>query len=112
MIRIKDLPEKIKCPKCGSKKIAALDESEEGVNKLIKKNGRGLSKYENELQEKAAETAALTAKYGKVAAVALAGRRLKSSDAEEILYEEHMLNDHLFELIIDAEKRALRRRFW
>ncbi|HYB92588.1 MAG TPA: ATP-dependent helicase, partial [archaeon] len=112
MIRIKDLPEKIKCPKCGSKKIAVLDESEERVNQLIKKNGHRLSKYENELQEKAGATAALTAKYGKVAAIALAGRRLTTPDAEEILYDEQKLNDHLFEVIIDAEKRALRRRFW
>jgi len=112
MVRIKDLPEKIRCPKCGSKELAVLDESEEDVKRLIKKNGRGLSKYEKELQEKAVDTATITAKYGKVAAITLAGKKLNSSDVEEILYKERKLNDHLFELIIDAEKRALRRRFW
>lgn len=112
MTRIRDLSEEIKCPKCGSNEIGMLDESEEDVKKIRKKRGRGLSEHDRAIREKATESAQLISKYGKAAAATLAGKKIRPPDAEEILCEERKLNDHLFELIVEAEKRALRRRFW
>jgi len=51
-------------------------------------------------------------KYGKLAAIALAGRKLRASDVKEILREENRLTDRFFELVIEAERKALQRRFW
>ena len=100
------------CPKCGSKSIGILTESEEEVKKICEKEGRSLSEHDREVQDKALETARLISDYGKVATVVLVGKRVKPPDAEEVLLEERKLNDHLFELIVEAEKKALRRRFW
>ncbi len=111
MIRIKDLPEKIVCPKCGSNLIGVLDRSEEEVTKICGKNGRRLSKYDQGIMDRAAETAELIAKYGRPAAVIMAGKRIGVEDAREVLEEERELNDRFFELVVEAEKRALRRRF-
>jgi len=49
--------------------------------------------------------------YGKLAATALSGRRLKVSDIEQILKQEKQLSERFFELIIEAERSALKRRF-
>ena len=112
MVRIRDLSEKIACPKCDSKAIGILTESEDEVKKICEKDGRSLSERDREVQDKALETARLIADYGRVAAVVLVGKRVRPPDAEEVLLEERKLNDHLFELIVEAEKKALRRRFW
>jgi len=44
--------------------------------------------------------------------VALAGHGLKSGDVEEVLLEGDVLNDSFYERIIEAERKALKRRFW
>ncbi|MBS7643909.1 DEAD/DEAH box helicase [Candidatus Bathyarchaeota archaeon] len=112
MLRMRDLPSKLKCPKCGSDEIGVLEETEEVIRKLCEKKGKNLSEREKEIQEKAIETAQLISKYGRTAAMVLAGHRIRPSDAEIVLLEEHKLTDNLFELIVEAERKALKRRFW
>jgi len=112
MIRIKDLPDNPKCPRCGSNALGILEEEEENLLSLMEKRGEKLTKSEKKLMEKAVETAKLVEKYGKPAAVALAGRKLRVSDVKEILRKESRLSDRFFELVIEAERKALQRRFW
>jgi len=112
MMRIKDLPDNPKCPRCGSNALGILEEEEENLLSLMEKRGEKLTKSEKKLMEKAVETAKLVEKYGKLAAVALAGRKLRVSDVKEILKEESKLSDRFFELVIEAERKALQRRFW
>lgn len=112
MIAVKDLPEKPLCPKCGSPKLGLLDVDEEEVYPLIEKKGEKLTKNEEHLKEEAEETANLISKYGKVAAAVLSGKRISLSDAKKILLKESNFTDKLFELIIEAEREALKRRFW
>ena len=57
-------------------------------------------------------TARLIAKYGKPAAVGLCGRKLKAAEVESLLRQERQLSDRFFELITDAERKALKKRFW
>ncbi len=64
------------------------------------------------MKEWAVKTARLMSGYGKPAAVALSGKKLRVSDVEKILREERELSDRFFELIIEAERNALKRRFW
>ncbi len=111
-IRIKDLPENPKCPVCGSTALGVLDEDEAVLQSLIEKKGEKLTKSERKIKEKAVKTAKLMQKYGKLAAIALAGRKLRASDVKEILREENRLTDRFFELVIEAERKALQRRFW
>lgn len=112
MIRMKDLPEKPVCPRCGSSSLGVLKREEEKVQSLVDKKGEKLTKIEEKMKEWAVKTAGLMSEYGKPAAVALSGRKLRVSDVEGILKEEKTLSDNFFELVIEAERNALKRRFW
>ena len=111
-IRIKNLPEKIRCPECGSKMVGLSKESEDKILKLAEKKGRNLKGRELDLYENLLETAELISKYGYAAAVALVGHGLKPRDVEDILAEHPYLDDEFYERIIEAERKALKRRFW
>jgi ATP-dependent Lhr-like helicase len=112
MIRVKDLPDKPTCPRCGSSDLGVLRGEEEQIRGFIEKKGEKLTKSEQKWRDQALRTAALLASYGKPAAVALAGRKLRVSDVEEIFWQEKKLTDRFYELILEAERNAMRRRFW
>ena len=73
-LHIKDLPDKPKCPRCGSFAIGLLKIEEEKALPLIEKRDH-LGKFEEKMQLQAKRTGELIEKYGKVAAVALSARR-------------------------------------
>jgi len=110
-IRIGDLPLKPECPRCGSHNLGLLDIEEKDAYVLIEKKGQKLRKSERKLWNRAIQTANLISNYGKVAAVVLSAKGLKIPDAREILKKESMLSDDLFDLIVEAERNALKRRF-
>jgi len=112
LVCAKDLPEKPKCPRCGSQAIGLLKVEEEKALSLIEKKGEKLTKNEEKLQKQAAQTAQLITKYGKAAAVALCARRVQPSDVSGVLEEEPKLNDRFYELILEAERKAMSKRFW
>jgi ATP-dependent Lhr-like helicase len=106
------LPEKPVCPKCGSARLGVLRRDEEGVQSLVDKRGEKLTKGERKINRQAMKTARLVSRYGKPAAVSLSGRNVQLSDAEEILEKENKLSDHFFELVTEAERKSLKRKFW
>jgi ATP-dependent Lhr-like helicase len=110
-IRVKELPKTPNCPECGSKSLGVLTEPVENIVKIVGKGKRLSEREERQLQE-ARDGAKLIAKYGKVAALALAGRRLTARDVSKILRKTKTLSGRFIELVMDAEKSALRRRFW
>ncbi|MBA7484598.1 ATP-dependent RNA helicase RhlE [subsurface metagenome] len=112
MIRLSDLPDHPICPKCGSSALGVLRMEEARVQSLVDKRGEKLTKNEQQINRQAMRTARLVSKYGKTAAVSLAGRNLYITDAEEILEKENVLSDHFFELITESEKKSLKRKFW
>jgi ATP-dependent Lhr-like helicase len=111
MIRIKDLPDRPKCPRCGSQAIGFLKVDEEGALPLVEKKGQRLAMAEEKLQMQALQTAELMAKYGKAAAVALSARKVQSSDIAKVLEKEPKLTDRFYELVLEAERKALSKRF-
>ncbi|MCW4045736.1 MAG: DEAD/DEAH box helicase [Candidatus Bathyarchaeota archaeon] len=111
MIRVKDLPAQPKCPRCGSQEIGLLKVEEETALSLIDKRGQKLVKSEEKLQAHAVQSAQLIAKYGKTAAVALSARKVQSSDIASVLEKEAKLTDRFYELVLEAERKALSRRF-
>ncbi|MCW4047472.1 MAG: DEAD/DEAH box helicase [Candidatus Bathyarchaeota archaeon] len=111
MIRIKDLPDQPKCPRCGSQALGLLKVEEEQTFPLIDKKGEKLTKAEEKLQTQALQTAELIARYGKAAAVALSARRVRPSDIAEVLGKESKLTDKFYELVLEAERKALSKRF-
>ncbi len=111
MIRIKDLPDKPNCPRCGSHSIGVLKVAEEKVLPLIDKKGQKLTQFEKKLRMQAIKSGELVSKYGKVAAVASSARRVWLSDVAEILEKEHRLSGRFYELVLEIERKALRKRF-
>jgi hypothetical protein len=79
---------------------------------LVEKKGEKLTKSEEKLQRQAMQTAHLLAKYGKAAAVALCARKVQPSDVREVLEKESTLNDRFYELVLEAERKAISKRFW
>ena len=111
MMCIKDLPDKPKCPRCGSFAIGMLKVEEEKALPLVEKRGEKLAKNEEKMQVHAKQTAELIEKYGRAAAVALSARRVSVSDVLSVLDKEPKLSDKFFELVLEAERKTLSRRF-
>lgn len=111
MIRVKDLPDKPQCPCCGSHAIGMLKIEEERAAPLLEKKGEKLSKLEEKMQTAAKNTAVLIEKYGKPAVVALSARRVTVSDVAGVLEKEPFCSDKFYELVLDAERKVLSKRF-
>jgi ATP-dependent Lhr-like helicase len=112
MLKLKDLPDNPKCPRCGSSAIGLLKIEEEKVLPIIEKKGEKLNKTEEKLQQHALQASQLISKYGKPAAVALTARKVQPSEARSILEKEHKLSDRFYELVLEAERKAMSKRFW
>jgi ATP-dependent Lhr-like helicase len=111
LVRLNELPDNPKCPRCGSASIGLLKVEEEKSLPLVDKKGEKLAKSEEKLREQAVKTAELIAKYGKAAAVALSARKVKSSDVAAVLEKEPKLTDRFYELVLETERKALSKRF-
>jgi len=71
-----------------------------------------LSDREKDLLSKAEETAKLVAKYGRLAVYTLSGRRVTVETAGNILRKHQKPTSGFFEAIMEAEREALKERFW
>ncbi len=111
MIRANDLPERLKCPRCGSFAVGVLKVAEERVYPLVDKKGQKLTQSEERLRMRAVQTAKLVRKYGKAAVVVLSARKVWTTDAEKVLEKEPKLSDKFYELVLEAERKALGKRF-
>jgi ATP-dependent Lhr-like helicase len=111
MIRIRNLPDKPKCPRCGSTAIGLLKVEEDKALPIIEKKGEKLNQYEEKLQKHALQTSQLIGKYGKTAAIALNARKVQPSDLIEVLAKESRPTDKFYELVLEAERKAISKRF-
>ncbi|MCW4031683.1 MAG: DEAD/DEAH box helicase [Candidatus Bathyarchaeota archaeon] len=111
MIRVKDLPDKPKCPRCGSPSLGLLKVNEERALPLVEKKGQKLTKAEEILYSVALQNSRLITKYGKAAAVALSARKVRAPDVACVLENEPKLSNEFFELILEAERKVLSKRF-
>jgi ATP-dependent Lhr-like helicase len=111
MIRVNDLPDKPKCPRCGSLCLGLLKVEAEKADPLIEKKGQKLTKDEEYLKTIAEQTAQLIEKYGKPAAVGLSARKVYPSEMRTLLEKESKLSDQFYELVLEVERKALSKRF-
>ena len=112
MMAVKDLPDWPECPKCGSKALGLLKVVEDKVLPLIEKKDKELTKIEKKIQRKALQTAYLIEEYGKMAVMTLCAKRIQPTEALKILQKEAKLSEKFYELILEAERKALSKRFW
>lgn len=112
VIRLKNLPRMPKCPECGLKSLGVFAEPPEILQKIAQKKGRRLSEREQRIIQNGKDTSKLVANYGRVAAYALAGRRLTPPDVARIVRKHKTSSSDFFDAIMAAERTALKRRFW
>ena len=112
MKRVKDIPITPECPECGSKALAALGSSDEDMRKILLKDGTHLSEKEKNVLARAEEISKLVNKYGRLAVYTLAGRRVTPIAAQEILRKHKKPTTGFFQAIMEAEREALKERFW
>ena len=111
MIRIKELPDKPRCPNCNSYALGMLKFEEEKTRGLIEKKGKHLTKPEEKMQTYAKKTAGLIEQYGKTAAIALSARQIPIAKALALLEKEPHHTDKFYEQTLEAERQALNKRF-
>ncbi|WP_243679527.1 hypothetical protein [Vulcanisaeta souniana] len=108
--RNKDLPDKPKCPNCGSERLGALRVDEEKIRQVVERWREGRVRSDDEeIIQYINRTADLVGKYGKLAVLALSSR-VRIDDIEEFLPKISNI-DRLVLVIHELEKRELRRRF-
>jgi len=110
MKRIKDLQDRLTCPVCGSMDIGIFSQEEVEIRRALESEERG-TKIKEKWWAEAKGSTKLISSYGKRAAIALTGRRVSLEDALEILEETENLSNQFFERILEAERKALKKRF-
>ena len=111
IIRIKDMPDVFECPKCKGN-LGVTADTPDLIGKIRAKRGRALSESERRVTENLKTSSLLLKKHGKIVAYVLAGRRMTNNDVRAVLRKTQRISDRLFELIMEQERAALRRRFW
>jgi ATP-dependent Lhr-like helicase len=102
------------CPECGSQKIGFTTDPEESVHRLSESmrvdRGKPPKRFRR-MARRITGSAEIYLEYGFPAAVVLAGRGIRPSEAKEILQHDKVISERLIEQVLEAEKRALRRRY-
>jgi len=112
LMKVKDFIKYGKCPKCGSRKVGVANVEEKDIEKIIHKNFKATNKQEVKLIDFLTFSSQIIEKYNSVGVVVLAGRGLKKEDIINIVEKYNKLDEALIKAIIEAEKKALSKRFW
>ncbi|MBI2084885.1 MAG: DEAD/DEAH box helicase, partial [Candidatus Aenigmarchaeota archaeon] len=112
---VKEVGDRLKCGKCDSKLLAALNKQWIGGGKIVKKALRksGLTEEEKKRYENMKSRADLFMYYRAKAVKALAGKGVGATTAKRILAKYHKDEDAFMKDILEAEKQFARtKRFW
>jgi len=112
---LRTIPDKVRCPNCGSTLVAAIHPRETSLLNIVKKRiaKRKLIPEEEKEWRDAWKNAGLVQTYGKKAVVALAARGVGPTNAVRILRNYHRTEDDFYMDVIRAERDYARTRmFW
>ena len=112
---IKTLPDKIKCPRCGSVLIGIAYPKQMNIIKILRKYklGQKLTDEEKKLIDKLWKTANLLVANGRQAAIVLAARGVGPETAAKILSKRYSDENDFYIEILNAEREYIRTRaFW
>ncbi|KYH36385.1 MAG: helicase [Candidatus Hecatellales archaeon B24] len=113
--KVENVPEKPRCPRCGSTLIAVLNPQDRDSLKAARKklSGRKLSREEERLWLSLWRNASLVQNYGKRAVIVMAARGIGPATAVRLLRQPHRSENELYQAILKAEREYLRTRiFW
>ena len=110
-MQVKDFPDKIQCPLCGSTEIAILDRTPEEAAEMMART-KGRYKFDPPWWWKQGEDfSKLVSIHGRRAGIIAAAKRVENEIAWDILAETEGEGDEFFEKIVEAEREALKKRF-
>ena len=109
--RIKELPEKLECPRCGSTELGVFDRSIEEVSKERAKERPGRKREGEPWWERGKAMAKLVSMYGRRGAIVAAAKRVDMTEAWDLLAETEGETNEFFDRIVEGERNALKRRF-
>jgi len=109
--RIKDMPEVLSCPRCGSTELGVYERRIEDVGRELAREKPGV-KFEGEKWwERGKAVSKLVSMYGRRGAIVAAAKNIDLSEAWDILAETEGESDEFYQRIIEAEREALKKRF-
>jgi len=111
IVRVKDMPIDFLCPKCKKGYLGITAELPDRMEKIAAKKNHILSQQDQRVVDDLKGSSSLLRTYGKAAACVLAGRRIRAAEARPVLRRNGRISDRLFEGIMQAERKILRRRF-
>jgi len=111
IVRVKDMPNDFLCPRCKKGYLGITAELPERIEKIAAKKKHILSQEDERIITDLKANSALLRTYGQAAACVLAGRRVRAADARAVLKQTRRISDRLFEGVMQAERKVLRRRF-
>ena len=112
---VKDLPEEIRCRKCGAKLIGVVRQGQTEYQRIVKKKleGKPLTIEEERKFEKVSKTSDLVIVYGRKAVEALATRGVGPRAAKRILRGMYSTEKDFMKALLNAERKFIRtKRFW
>ena len=109
--QVRELPERIQCPVCGSTEIGILDRTREEVAEQQFQKRSGGKREPPYWWNRGVDSAKLVSIYGRRAAIIATAKRVDFEAAWDILAETEGEGDEFFERIVDAEREALKKRF-
>jgi len=111
VVRVKDMPEILSCPRCGSTELGVYDRRIEDVGRELAREKPGV-KFEGEKWwERGKAVAKLVSMYGRRGAIVAAAKNIDLSEAWDILAETECESDEFYQRIVEAEREALKKRF-
>ena len=111
VVRVKDMPKTLSCPRCGSTELGVYDRRIEDVGRELAREKPGV-KFEGEKWwERGKAVAKLVSMYGRRGAIVAAAKNIDLSEAWDILAETEGESDEFYQRIVEAEREALKKRF-
>ncbi|MFB0558408.1 MAG: DEAD/DEAH box helicase [Candidatus Bathyarchaeia archaeon] len=110
--RMKELPEMLSCPICGSTELGVFDRSIEEVLRELARERPGVPRKGPRWWERGKAAAKLVSMYGRRGAIVAAAKRVDFTEAWDLLAETQKESDDFFERIVEAERNALKERFF
>ncbi len=111
---VRDLPDVVSCPKCGSRRLGVVRLSEDKVKRLVEDLRRGSSRHEvASLRSMLERTSRLVEKYGKIA-VCLLCTKLSLDEIEaviDLVASKVERGSDLMKELFELEREVLKRRF-
>ncbi len=108
IMEVHELDDPPTCSNCGSENIGMVEEEIRSVRRTLDRIRNETKKKRNsKIWKKINKSSNLISKYGKIAAVALAGNKISTSEAREILKEEDEISDNFLDLVIEKERKSL-----